>query len=612
MSEELQNKLRHLPASPGVYLFKDARGEILYVGKAKSLRGRVRNHFAVDYGTSLKNREMVRRITDLDTIVTGSEAEALLLEANLIKAHHPRFNIQLRDDKKYPYIKVTVHEPFPRVWVTRRLDNDGSRYFGPYTEVGLLRQALELIKRLYTVRSCRYDLPREAPDRPCLDYHIGRCKAPCVGFQPEPDYRAMIGEMLDVLGGEVAPVRKRVSREMAEAAASLDFERAAGLRDAIAGLDVMERRQRMLDVRGGDQDVIGYARDGDRACAVQLRIRGGKLLGREMDMFDNVEGEPDEELLSTAALRFYLGRGDYGRADLPREILFPQPFEDMDGLAQILAEEAGRRVRAHVPERGEKARLVDLAHQNARHLLEEQALLSEVADRRADDTLYELQEALDLTNVPRFIVCFDVSHTQGSEVVASAAAFRNAEPWKAEYRKFRVRGEWGNDDFRSMAEVLERYLKRRTDEQKPLPDLIVIDGGRGQLSAAVDVLARMGLESLEICSLAKREEEVYLPDRALPLRLPRSSAALRLLQRLRDEAHRFAVGYNRKLRAKRTLRSELGEIPGIGPTRQTALLRHFGSVRALKAAPPEAIAGVPGFSRRLAEAVHRHLHGASS
>ncbi|HEX6590256.1 MAG TPA: excinuclease ABC subunit UvrC [Longimicrobiales bacterium] len=609
MSEELQNKLRHLPASPGVYMLKDTRGEILYVGKAKSLRTRVRNHFAVDYATSLKNREMVRRITDVDTIVTGSEAEALLLEANLIKAHHPRFNIQLRDDKKYPYIKVTVHEPFPRVWVTRRLDNDGSRYFGPYTEVGLLRQALELIKRLYTVRSCRYDLPKEAPDRPCLDYHIGRCKAPCVGFQSEPDYRAMIGEMLDVLGGEVRPVRKRVEREMTDAASSLDFERAAGLRDALAGLDVMERRQRMLDVRGGDQDVIGYARDGDRACAVQLRIRQGKLLGREMDLFDNVEGEPDEELLSTAALRFYLGRGDYGKADLPREILFPQSFEDMDSLAQILGEESGRRVRAHVPERGEKARLVDLAHQNARHLLEEQALLSEVADRRADDTLYELQEALDLTNVPRFIVCFDVSHTQGSEVVASAAAFRNAEPWKAEYRKFRVRGDWGNDDFRSMAEVLERYLKRRTDEQKPLPDLIVIDGGKGQLSAASEVLARMGLESLEICSLAKREEEVYLPDRALPLRLPRSSAALRVLQRIRDEAHRFAVGYNRKLRAKRTLRSELGEIPGIGPTRQTALLRHFGSVRALRAAAPEAIAEVPGFSRRLAEAVHRHLQG---
>ena len=609
MSEsELQNKLRHLPPSPGVYMLKDARGEILYVGKAKSLRARVRNHFAIDYATSLKNREMVRRITDLDTIVTGSEAEALLLEANLIKAHHPRFNIQLRDDKKYPYIKVTVHEPFPRVWVTRRLDNDGSRYFGPYTEVGLLRQALELIKRLYTVRSCRYDLPREAPDRPCLDYHIGRCKAPCVAFQSEADYRVMIDEMLDVLGGEVAPVRKRVVLEMTDAAASLDFERAAGLRDALAGLDVMERRQRMLDVRGGDQDVIGYARDGDRACAVQLRIRQGKLLGREMDLFDNAEGEPDEELLSTAALRFYLGRGDYGRADLPREILFPEPFEDMESLAQILSDESGRRVRAHVPERGEKARLVDLAHQNARHLLEEQALMSEVADRRADDTLYELQEALELTNVPRFIVCFDVSHTQGTEVVASASAFRNAEPWKAEYRKFRVRGDWGNDDFRSMAEVLERYLKRRTDEQKPLPDLIVIDGGKGQLSAAHDVLTRLGMESLEICALAKREEEVYLPDRTLPIRLPRTSRALRLLQRIRDEAHRFAVGYNRKLRSKRTLRSELGEIPGIGPTRQTVLLKHFGSVRALREASQEAIARVPGFSRRLAEAVHRHLH----
>lgn len=613
MSEtDLQSKLRHLPASPGIYMFKDAAGEILYVGKAKSLRARVRNHFAIDHATSLKNREMVRRIEDVDTIVCGSEAEALLLEANLIKSHHPRFNIQLRDDKKYPYIKVTVHEPFPRVWVTRRLDNDGSRYFGPYTEVGLLRQALELIKRLYTVRSCRYDLPREAPDRPCLDYHIGRCKAPCVGFQSEADYRLMIDEMLDVLNGAVSPVRKRVAREMSEAASGLDFERAAHLRDALAGLDVMERRQRMLDVRGGDQDVVGYARDGDRACAVQLRIRGGKLLGREMDMFANVEGEPDEELLSTAALRFYLGRGEYGRSDLPREILFPDDFEDMQSLASILTEEAGRRVQAHVPQRGEKARLVDLAHQNARHLLEEQALLSEVADRRAEDVLYELQEALELGNVPRFIVCFDVSHTQGTEVVASAVAFRNAEPWKAEYRRFRVRGEWGNDDFRSMAEVLERHLTRRIEEQRPLPDLIVIDGGKGQLSATRAVLDRLGLDGLEICALAKREEEVYRSGRSEPLRLPRNSGALRLLQRIRDEAHRFAIGYNRKLRTKRTLRSELGEISGIGPTRQTALLRHFGSVRALREAPVEAIAAVPGFSNRLARAVHEHLHGSAA
>lgn len=605
----LQKKLKHLPTRPGVYLFKDAEGEILYIGKAKSLRARVRSHFAVDGTTSIKNREMLRRVADLDTLVVASEAEALLLEANLIKAHRPRFNIQLRDDKRYPYIKVTVHEPFPRVWVTRRLDNDGSRYFGPYTDVGAMRHALDVIKRLYTVRSCRYDLPTEAPDRPCLDYHIGLCKAPCVGLQSEADYRAMIDEILGVLGGDVGPVRTRVQEEMSRAAAALDFERAADLRDVLTGLDVIERRQRAADVRGGDHDVIGLARDGDRACAVQLRIRDGKLLGREMDFFDNVEEESEDALLGTAATRFYLGRGEYGRSDLPREVLFPAPFEDLESLIGLLEEQASRRVYGRVPQRGDKARLVDLASQNARHLLEEQVLMSEVAERRADDVLYELQEALGLSVVPRFIACFDISHTQGSDTVGSGVAFRNGEPWKSEYRRFRVRGEWGNDDFRSMNEVLGRYIRRRVEEEKPLPDLVVIDGGKGQLSAAVAVLRQEGLDDMAVCALAKREEELYLPGRGTPVRLPRASPALRLLQRVRNEAHRFAIGYNRKLRRRRTLSSELADIPGIGPARQQKLLRRFGSVRKLKQAPEAEIAQVPGFSDQLARTILEHLGG---
>lgn len=605
---ELDKKLRHLPTRPGVYMFKDELGEILYIGKAKSLRTRVRSHFVVDPATSIKNREMLRRVADVDTLVVSSEAEALLLEANLIKAHTPRFNIRLRDDKRYPYIKVTVHEPFPRVWVTRRLDNDGSRYFGPYADVGSMRQALDVIKRLYTVRSCRYDLPVETPDRPCLDYHIGRCRAPCVGLQSRDDYRSMIDEILGVLGGDVAPVRDRVQAEMSEAASGLDFERAASLRDVLAGLDVIERRQRALDVRGGDQDVIGLARDGDRACAVQLRIRNGKLLGREMDFFSNVEDASDDALLSTATSRFYLGRGEQGRADLPRELLLPASFEDLGSLVEILDAEAPRRLHGHVPQRGDKARLVDLANQNARHLLEEQSLLSDAADRRADDVLYQLQEALGLSAVPRFIACFDISHTQGTDTVGSAVAFRNGEPWKAEYRRFRVRGDWGNDDFRSMNEVLGRYLRRRIAQDEPLPDLVVVDGGKGQLSAALAVLRQEGLDGMAVCALAKREEEIHLPGEETPVRLPRSSPALRLLQRIRNEAHRFAIGYNRKLRRKRTLSSELAEIPGIGPTRQQRLLRHFGSVRAIRAAGAEDIAAVAGFSDQLARTVLEHLN----
>jgi excinuclease ABC subunit C len=590
-----------------VYLFKDAHGAILYVGKAKSLRARVRNHFSAEGTISPKNREMIRRVADVDTIVVGSEAEALLLEANLIKAHRPRFNVQLRDDKRYPYIKVTVQEPFPRVYVTRRLENDGARYFGPYTDVGAMRQALEVVKRYYTVRSCRYDLPREKPDRPCLDYHIGRCKAPCVGLQSQAEYRAMVEEIVDVLNGRVEAVRERVGEEMQQAVSALEFERAARLRDVASALDALAQRQRILDVRGGDQDVVGMARDGDSACFVRLRIRDGKLLGREVDFFENAADEDDAGLLAAGASRLYFGRGDHGMTDLPREILLPCEFEDRVLVEEMLSAKAGRRVRSHVPARGEKLRLVELANQNARHLLEERAVLTESARERADDVLYELQEELDLKVVPRFVVCFDVSHTQGSEVVGSAVAFENGEPNKGEYRRFRIKGDWGNNDFRSLAEVVGRYFRRRLDEGRPLPELAVIDGGKGQLTAALSALDALGVHDTAVCALAKRLEEVYLPGRSAPVRLPRTSAALRLLQRIRNEAHRFAIGYNRKLRTKRTLASELRDIPGIGPARQRALLERFGSVRGLRAATLEEIAAVPGFSEKLARQVHAHL-----
>jgi excinuclease ABC subunit C len=605
--EGLTNKLKSLPTRPGVYFFKDRQGETLYIGKAKSLRARVRGHFAADPAASLKNQEMLRRVTDIDTIVVGSEAEALLLEANLIKEHRPRFNIQLRDDKRYPYIKVTLQESFPRVYVTRRLDNDGGRYFGPYTEVGAMRQALEVVKRLYTVRSCRYDLPTEAPARPCLDYHIGRCLAPCVGLQTRAAYGTMVDEILEVLGGRTRGVRARVTGEMQKAAESLDFERAATLRDVLNGLDGLERRQRALDVRGGDTDVIGVARDGDTACAVLLRVREGKLLGREVDFFENIGDGNDAEVVSTATTRFYFGRGEHGTADLPREVLLPVEFEDRQTVEDLLTATARRRATTHIPARGDKLRLVELANQNARHLLEERAVLGHSIESRADDVLYDLQDALELKVVPRLIACFDISHTQGTEVVGSAVVFRNGEPDKSEYRRFRIRGDWGNDDFRSMAEVVGRYVQRRLAEQKPLPDLIIIDGGRGQLNAAAGAAQTAGATDVVFASLAKREEEIYLVARPDPLRLPRTSAALRLLQRLRNEAHRFAHGYNRKLRGSRTLVSELSSIPGVGPARQRCLLERFGSVRALRSASASDIAGLPGFSSRLADQILQHL-----
>ncbi|MEX2282373.1 MAG: excinuclease ABC subunit UvrC [Gemmatimonadota bacterium] len=604
---QLEGKLRTLPTRPGVYLFKDARGEILYVGKAISLRSRVRNHFAQEDSWSVQKSELVRRVTDVDTIVVGSEAEALLLEANLIKSHQPRFNIRLKDDKKYPYIKVTINEPFPRVYVTRRLENDGARYFGPYTDVGGMRHALEVVKRLYTVRSCRYDLPVDAPKRPCLDYHIGKCLAPCVGLQTAQAYRTMVDEILEVLTGKTEQVRTRVAGEMRKAADGLEFEVAANLRDVLNGLEGLERRQRALDLRGGDVDVIGMARDGDRGCAALLRVRGGKLLGRELDFFEGVGGESDSVFLSAVATRFYFGRGEQGTMDLPREVLFPAEFEDRATVQELLTTTSNRKMSTLVPQKGDKLRLIELANQNARHLLEERAVMGEEVRERADDILYDLQEALELKVVPRFIVCFDISHLQGSEVVGSAVVFENAEPNKGEYRRFRIKGDWGNDDFRSMSEIVSRYFKRRLEEGKPIPELAIIDGGKGQLSAALQSALAAGADAVTFIGLAKREEEIYLVGRSDPLRLPRTSSALRLLQRIRNEAHRFAVTYNRKLRTKRTLVSELGTIRGIGPSRQRALLARFGSLRALRQATPEQIAAVPGFSEQLARKILQHL-----
>ena len=581
-----RERIAKLSTRPGVYIFRDAEGTVLYVGKAKSLRPRVRSYFQRSADLSAKNRDLVRQIDTLETIVVGTEAEALILEANLIKEHRPRFNILLRDDKSYPHIKVTVSERFPRVYVTRRIVNDGSRYFGPYTSVGPMRQALEVIKRLHTVRSCRYNLPDEGPARACLDYHIGRCQAPCVGLQSEASYRAMIDEIIRILEGDIEELWSSVEQRMRAASDALDFEQAAKLRDVLAGLDALARQQRVHHERGGSLDVVGVARDGALGAGVVLKIRSGLLLGRESQRFAGVEDESDAELLGSLLSRVYLGGGGVALADLPRDVLLPHDFEDRELLAEILTESAGRKVRVTVPQRGDKLRLLELAEQNARQVLEDRVTALQYAADRAEEAVYSLQEELDLKVVPRLMVCFDVSHTQGSETVASAVMFENGEPRKAGYRHMRIKGDWGNDDYRSMREAVQRYLRRRLDEEKPLPDLLVIDGGKGQLGAAREALADLEIGDVAVVALAKKQEEVYLPGRPEPVVLDRRHRALHLLQRARDEAHRFAVRYNRKLRSKRTIRSDLSDIPGVGAKRQTQLLRRFGSLKGVKEATP--------------------------
>lgn len=599
--EAVALKLAHLPESPGVYLWRDAAGEILYIGKAKRLRPRVRSYFASDHADNPKTQRLVERIADVETIVVPDEAHALILEQNLIKEHRPKYNVMLRDDKTYPYIKVTVQEDFPRVFVTRQLRSDGGRYFGPYTDVAAMRRALEVVKRVFTVRSCRYDMPREMPERACLDHHIGLCKAPCIGLQSQAAYRAMIDEVVAFLDGRTGDVVQRVRSRMEQASESLDFERAAELRDAIVRLEHLEEPTVVLEVEGGDRDVVGYARDGDDAAATLLRIRQGKLVAREHRFLEGVEGAADGSVLATYLVGSYLGAP--ARA---RELLIPFDFEDRELFEQALA----GAVRVLYPQRGPKRELLDLAEQNARHLLEEFKLAEQETDQRAADPVYELGQQLGLEKLPRSLVCFDNSTAQGKDSVGSIVWFENGRPRRSEYRTMKVKSvdeTAGPDDFQSMREVVGRYFARRLEEKRPLPDLVVVDGGKGQLSAADDALQALGLGTLPLVSLAKRDEEIFVRGRSEPLRLSRRSPALRLMQQARDEAHRTAVGYNRKRRSMRTLTSELLSIPGVGPKKRSMLLATFGSLQGVKDATLEQIAAVEGFSETSAKKVLQAL-----
>lgn len=579
-------KLPHLPEGPGVYLWKARDGTILYVGKAKRLRSRVRSYFANDQLGSLKTRHLVGLIADLETIVVPTEAHALILEANLIKEHHPRFNIALRDDKSYPYIKVTLQEPFPRVYVTRRLEDDGARYFGPYTDVGAMRRALNVVKRIFTVRSCNYDMPAQMPERPCLDYYIKRCKAPCILAQSQHEYRSMIDEVVLFLSGRPDEVVRRVKERMDLASEQLDFERAAELRDVLHHLERMEEPTVVLEVEGGDRDVLGYARDGDDACVALLRIRSGKLLSREHRFLTNIDGEDDSEVMT-----MFLAGSYVGMQEKAREVLLPFDFQDRELIEQALPDS-----RIQIPQRGPRRDLIALAEQNARHLLEELKLASSEAEERAGDPVYELGRELGLQRLPRSLVCFDISTTQGTDTVGSCVWFENGRPRRGEYRKFKVKTVEGTDDFASMNEVVRRYFERRLKEEKALPDLIVIDGGKGQLSAAHAALSEVGVTDRPLISLAKRDEEIFIWGREEPLRLSRRSPGLRLLQQARDEAHRFAITYNRKRRTMRTVTSELLKVPGIGPVKRRQLLKEFGSVQGVRDAGEEAISKLPGFN----------------
>lgn len=587
----IARQLATLPDQPGVYLWKDAGGRVLYVGKAKSLRARVPSYFGPEDPDTPERAALQRQIADLETIIVATEAQALLLENNLIKEHQPRFNIRLRDDKSYPQIAVTLGEPFPRVLVVRRVTLAGARYFGPYTDVRRLRQTLNIIRRIFTVRSCHWALPEEAPDRPCLDYHIERCRAPCVGYQSVEAYRRMIDDVLLFLEGNTVEVRSRLRERMLEASTRLDFERAAGLRDALRWVDQVEQPQTIERVGGGNIDVVGLARDGDDACGVVLRVRDGRLVAREHRFFEQAGREREAALLTAFLVRYYLPLEQ--RA--PRALL-PFPPEDLEALREL-----GPGVEWWVPQRGTNAKLVELADQNARHLLDSLMIEAFDIEERAADPVFALGRDLGLAAVPRSLVCIDISTSQGRDTVGALVWFEGGRPKKSEYRRYRIRGAAQQDDYAAVHEVVTRFLTRRLTDDRPLPDLMVIDGGRGQLSAAGEAARTVGVAGIALASLAKREEDVFLPERSEPLRLSRRSPSLKLLQRARDEAHRFAVSYGRKRRTARVLTSELLQIPGIGPRRRRLLLEHFGSLAGVRSATPAEIARLPGFSARLAE-----------
>ncbi|MFL5448296.1 MAG: excinuclease ABC subunit UvrC [Gemmatimonadales bacterium] len=601
LPEALQRKLDTLPEGPGVYLWKGQDGEVLYVGKAKRLRNRVRSYFATDFADSPRNRLLQRLIADVETFVVPNEPGSLILENNLIKEYRPRFNVRLKDDKSYPSIAVTLGEPFPRVLVTRRRDIPGARYFGPYTDVAQLRRTLAIIRRLYTVRSCQDKLPEERRERPCLDYYIGRCRAPCMGWHDFPEYQRMVEDVVNFLEGRTQDVRARVREAMLEASGREDYERARELRDALRWLDRLEEPLSVEVMGTGDADVVGYARDGDDAVGVLIRVRGGRVVGREHRFLENVEEEQDSAVLSAFLVRYYVPA-----EDRVRRLVVPFAPDEWETVRELLP-----NTDWSIPQRGTAQRWLSLADQNAMHLLESLRIESFETEERAEDPVYALGRDLGLNVVPRSFICVDISHNQGRDTVGSLVWFEAGRPRKSEYRKFKIRGAGQQDDYAAIQEVLTRYFTRRKEEQLPVPDLIVIDGGKGQLSAAVTAVEQLGFPDLPIISLAKREEEVFLPGRTESLRLPRRSPSLRLLQRARDEAHRFGLAYNRKRRAQRTITSELLSIPGIGPTKRRLLLERFGSLAGVRSASVAELSSVPGFSQRQAERILDHLRAAN-
>ena len=592
-NDSIKKALAVLPDKPGVYLMHDAEGKVIYVGKAVVLKNRVRSYFRNLASHTPKVKAMVAKIAEIETIVTSSEVEALILDCNLIKKYRPRYNISLKDDKTYPYLKVTMQEDFPRLYMTRRLQRDGAKYYGPYADAGAMHATVKLLRTMFPLRTCR----KMNPDRPCLNYHIKRCLAPCAGYVSRDEYGKMIKSVCMVLDGRTTELERDLKQRMQEAAENYAFEEAARLRDQLQAVERLNESQKAVTTNGGDMDIIGFAQDMTGNCLQIFFVRKGKLIGRDNFFLQDGSEAPQEVL--TAFIKQYYNEATF----IPREIVLPQlPEAEEQQLIELwLREKAERRVELLTPQRGIKRELLQLANDNALKLLAERLRKGSLSLKNDEQAAEELQQALGLEHSLERMDCFDISHTQGSETVASMVVFRNGSISKKDYRKYKIVSAEGKpDDFKSMQEVVYRRYKDYED----LPNLVVIDGGKGQLSSALEVIRGLGLADLPVVGLAKREEEIFLPHQSTSILLDRDSAALHLIQRIRDEAHRFAITFHRKLRGKRNLVSVLDHVEGIGPKRRQALWKTFKTLEAMKAASVEELAAVEGMNGAVAQTLY--------
>ena len=585
-------KVSHLPTTPGVYLWRDKYQRIIYVGKAINLRNRVRSYVQQDVNRSVKVTAMMRRAWDVETIQTKTEMEALILEATLIKEHHPKYNIMLRDDKTYPYVKVTVQEAYPRLFMTRRLERDGAKYFGPFTDVTAVHHVLRILRSYYPLRTCK----SMKVERPCLQYHMHYCEGPCMNYVTVESYRKYIDDIVALFEGKQVQVIQEITSKMEQASEDLEFELAAKYRDDLLSIQKVQEKQRMVTQRG-DMDVLGMAIDGPMACIQLFFIRSGRLLGRE-NYFVQHEGD-SPELVMTEFIKQYYG----GSTFIPKELLLPMDSVDRELFSEWFTSMKGQQVDVSVPQRGYKKDLIKMAEENAQNFLAERRRQWQYTIDKSGGAVKKLAEVLDLPRLPERMECYDISHMQGAETVASMVVFEGGKPAKREYRRFKLKTVQGKpDDFASMAEIMERRYGNEKDW--PMPDLIIIDGGKGQLNAALPIIRAMGVTDVPVISLAKRIEEVFVEGESESIILEHHTPELQLLQQIRDEAHRFAITYHRRLRGKRNLESVLDHIEGIGPKRRKALYKHFGNLDAMRVAELEELENVEGMNKKAALAVY--------